>query len=132
MRDGLDDPYIPILMAAAWVWGCTRKPGSPISCSTLGGRRQRLEPRPQLSVHEFHYVETDLAACGALVLPTPARTACDLVRLSDQLGTEKEVAVRLLVLRAGLTGVELEAVLLRSPGRHRRRALERIRRIFPV
>lgn len=126
IRQELDDKQMPVLLAAAWVWGCARHPGTPFACSTQRGTRPKLRSQPQLTVHEFRYPDTDLVRCGPLTLPTPARTACDLVRLTDALEVTVVVAIRLLLRKAGLSRVEWEHTLRHGPGRHRKRAMQRV------
>lgn len=126
MRQALEGQLIPVMLAAAWVWGCAQHPGVPIACSTQRGARPKLQPHPQLDVHEYRYPPGDLVALGTLTLPTPARTACDLVRMSEEFAVTTIVAIRLLLRAAGLSQAAWEVTLQAGPGRHRRRALARV------
>ncbi|WP_017794110.1 hypothetical protein [Leucobacter salsicius] len=122
----IGDQLMPVMMAAAWVWGCARDPGLPFLCSTRGRARPKLQYSPELHVHEYRYAGSDLEACGEVTLPSPARTACDLVRLSAELSATTVITIRLLLLRAGLSREEWRHELMRGPGRSRVRALQRL------
>ena len=126
LRRVIGDTLMPVLMSAAWVWGCARDPGTPLVCATKGSTRPKLEATGPLRVHEFRYPQRHLAQCGDTVLPNPTRTACDLVRLSAELTPEVVVAIRLLVLQAAVSREAWELALRSCPSRHRVRALARI------
>ncbi|MBP1325114.1 hypothetical protein JOF28_000346 [Leucobacter exalbidus] len=126
LRELLGTKLIPILISAAWVWGCAGEPGSPISCSTRGGGRPKLACARTMRVHEFHYAATDLVACDGVALPTPERTVCDLLRLEETFTVSLAVTCRLLVQRGQLSRERCQAALHAGPGRHRARALTRL------
>lgn len=124
-QQAIGDQLMPVMLSAAWVWGCARDPGVPFDCSTRGGTRPKFQYSRQLRVHEYQYELGDLEECGATALPSPARTACDLIRLSTQLSAATIVAARLLVMRAGLSPEGWRREIMRGPARGRSRALHR-------
>lgn len=117
---------MPVLFAAAWVWGCVRDPGSPIVCALQKGARPKLNSRSDVQVHEYRYPERELVRCGVLTLPGPLRTACDLLRLCPRFTLEVRVTTRLLLLRADASSQALVSAIHEGPGRNRVRALRRI------
>lgn len=127
LRRVIGSTLMPILMSAAWVWGCARTPGSPLVCATVGATRPKLaDGGTPLQVHEFRYPDSDLSNCGTIVLPSPVRTACDLLRLSTELTLEIVIAARLLALRAELDREAWEVALLNGPSKDRIRAFRRV------
>lgn len=118
--------FMPVLFAAAWVWGCVRDPGSPIVCALRKGARPKLNSRSEVRVHEYRYPERDLVRCSVLTLPGPLRTACDLLRLCPGFTLELRVTTRLLLLRADASTQALVRAIHEGPGRNRVRALRRI------
>lgn len=125
-QQAIGEHLMPVMQAAAWVWGCARSPGIPFHCSTRGGTRPKHLRSAAVRVHEFRYGAHDLVKCGDCSLPSHARTACDLLRMSTNLDATTIVSIRLLVLRAGLSRDELRRELMRGPGRSRARALNRL------
>ena len=117
---------MPVLFAAAWVWGCVRDPRSPVVCTLRKGARPKLNSRSEVEVHEYRYPDRDLVRCGVLTLPGPLRTACDLLRLCPRFSLEVRVTTRLLLLRADVSSQALVSAIHEGPGRNRVRALRRI------
>lgn len=130
-RQAIGDHLMPVMQSAAWVWGCTRDPGVPFLCSTRGGTRPKHLRSAAVHVHEFRYPAGDLVRCGEVALPSPARTACDLVRLNAELDATTIVSIRLLLLRAGLSREDWQRELMRGPSRGRARALRRLQTLSP-
>ncbi|MHA3683253.1 hypothetical protein ACXR2T_11850 [Leucobacter sp. HY1910] len=117
---------MPVLLAAAWVWGSARSTGSPIVCALRAGARPKLKHQPLFQVHEYRYPAHDLVHCSNLLLPSPLRTACDLVRIPAEFGAPLRAATRLLVLREGISRESWERAIQAGPGRNRVRALRRV------
>lgn len=64
--------------SAAWIWGATSRPPSPIEVSVPPTVRVRVDPDVRL--REVRLPTADTVRLGAVRVTTPARTAVDLLR----------------------------------------------------
>lgn len=106
----LGDPrLIACTLTAAWIWGATARPPTPLEVCTP----------PQIRVHvgvdvrlrEVRIVEPDVVRLGALRVSAAARTAVDLLRTpassTGDFGTAEATAVHGLLAIGAVTADEL-------------------------
>jgi hypothetical protein len=101
----LSERVIVERLSAAWVFGATPLPPTiPQLCSASDARAKPATLR-RLAVREVVIDDDEVVSFGRVRVTSPLRTACDLVRSSDEFDAEvKLVVTRLLRLSGASTG----------------------------
>ncbi len=93
----LDGRFVAINDTAAWIWGASRRPGSPLEVSTRSGRAPTLSGCAEVQYREFTFRPGEFSFIGDFAVTTPLRTAFDLLRSPRPFTAQRRVACRLLL-----------------------------------
>ncbi|MET3637141.1 MULTISPECIES: type IV toxin-antitoxin system AbiEi family antitoxin domain-containing protein [Curtobacterium] len=81
--------------SAAWIWGATSRPPSPVEVSVPPTVRVRVDPDVRL--REVRLPAADTVRLGSVRVTSPERTAVDLLRAPDTFDVTARDALRGLV-----------------------------------
>jgi hypothetical protein len=122
------DRVIVELLSAAWVFGAiTQPPSTPQFCSASDARAKPATLR-RLSIREVVIDDDEVVRFGGVRVTSPLRTACDLVRSSDDFDADLQLVVLRLLQFASASVVDCMTLLGRRrnlPGK--KRTLYRLR-----
>ena len=124
----LSDRVIVERLSAAWVLGATAQPPSiPQLCSASDARAKPATLR-RLAIREVVIDDDEVVRFGGVRVTSPLRTACDLVRSSDEFDADVQLVVLRLLQLAGASVMDCMTLLGRRrnlPGK--KRTLYRLR-----
>jgi hypothetical protein len=84
-------------LTAAWVWGTSVTPGSPLCTAVPAGLHPRINPPPGTRRFQLRFSAEDLTSLASLKITTPLRTALDLLYTPGRFGCAESLACQLLV-----------------------------------
>lgn len=118
---------VAIRLTAAWIWGATRNPGTPLRFATQNGRRAEPVNRALVTLQQLRFHEGEIEQLGDHAVTSPLRTLLDLLRDPDPLPHEARVACRLLIPLVPGGEAAVEAHLSVGAHPYRKVALHRLR-----